>query len=88
MLEVVKRGGAGRQAGVWGFSFGVDAMVGGVGGGEEEEEGEEEAEEKWMNKGDVYFGGQPRCVHLKIGFVVIRRNGRRRTRRGESLIGK
>lgn len=41
------------------------------------EEEEEEAEEKWMNKGDVYFRGQPCSVHLKIGFVGMERERER-----------
>lgn len=59
-----------------GGSFGIDEMVGGLG-----DEEEEEAEEKWMNKGDVYFRGQSCSVHLKIGFVCMERE--REIRRGE-----
>lgn len=45
-----------------------------------EEEEEKEAEEKWMNKGDVYFRGWPCNVHLKIGFMG---KGERERARGE-----
>lgn len=41
------------------------------------EEEEEEAEQKWMNKGDVYFRGQSCSVHLKIGFVSMERERER-----------
>lgn len=40
------------------------------------EEEEKEAEEKWMNKGNVYFRGRPCSVHLKIVFFVMRARGK------------
>lgn len=38
-----------------------------------------------MNKGDVYFRGRPRSVHLKIGFASMERESEREVNEKEGM---